>query len=263
MQDPWFIRSQTRPDARLRLFCFPYAGVGASTYRTWPAGLPADVDLCAVQPPGRETRLRERPFEDMEALVEALAERIRPYLDLPYAFFGHSMGACVAFELARGLARGGAPPASCLLVSGRRAPRLPNPEPPIHRLPDDDFIAEIRRRYGGIPEQVVRHPDLLALLLPGLRADLTALERYVHEVGEPLACPLLALGGTTDPCVSVSELEAWRAETTGAFLLRLLPGGHFYLQDARSQLLEIVTAALRTVAAPTFTGSAHEQICAT
>jgi medium-chain acyl-[acyl-carrier-protein] hydrolase len=243
---PWFVRPQPRPFARLRLFCFPYAGIGASAYRPWAAELPPEIELCALQPPGRETRLREAALDDLDELVAAVGSEMLPLLDRPFAFFGHSMGACVAYELARRLARQGAPPPVRLFVSGRRAPGVPHTEPPMSTLPDDAFIDEIQRRYNGIPEEVLQYPELVALLLPGLRADITALERHVHQPGEPLDCDLLALGGVGDPRVSPSELEAWRSETAGAFSLRLFPGGHFYLQSARQPLLDTLVGALRS-----------------
>jgi medium-chain acyl-[acyl-carrier-protein] hydrolase len=246
VNSPWFVRPQPRPEALLRVFCFPYAGIGASAYRAWAAELPPEIEACAVQPPGRETRLREPPLDDLGALVEALGKEIEPWLDRPFAFFGHSMGACVAFELSRSLERRGAARPLRLFVSGRRAPSVPNLEPPMSGLPDDAFVAEIQRRYNGIPEEVLRYPELVALLLPGLRADITALERHIHRPDTPLASPILALGGTGDPRVSPAELEAWRGETSGVFSLRLFPGGHFYLQSARQPLLDTLVGALRS-----------------
>ena len=233
----------------LRLFCFPYAGIGASAYREWPSGLPQHVELWGVQPPGRETRMTEPAFSDMNALVAAVTGEIVPHLTRPYALFGHSMGAVVAFETARRLRAVGAPEPVRLIVSGRRAPHLPDPEPPLHALPDDRFIAELQRRYGGIPAQVLEHRDLLALLLPGLRADLTALERHDHVSGEPLGCPITAFGGTDDPRAGRSELEGWAEHTGGAVTVRQFPGGHFYLQDARQPLLDAIAVALHQATA--------------
>jgi medium-chain acyl-[acyl-carrier-protein] hydrolase len=240
----WFVRPQPQPDARCRLFCFPYAGVGPAIYRTWSALLPADIDLWAVQPPGREARFREQPLADIDGLVESVCASMRPHLDRPFALFGHSMGACVAFEVARTLAARGAAPAR-LFVSGRRAPGAPNDEPDMHTLPDDAFVAEIRRRYNGIPDAVLEHPELLQLLLPALRADIAALERHTHRPAPLLACPVLALGGTHDTVVPVDELARWRAETSGEFALHVFEGGHFYLQDARDTLLRTIVATLR------------------
>jgi len=246
LSSPWFVRPVTRPFARVRLFCFPHAGVGASVYRPWAAELPQDVELCAVQLPGRETRLREPPFRDLRELVDATLEQIAPMLDRDFALFGHSMGACVAFELARRLEGGDGPGPARLFVSGRRAPSIPPSEPPMHPLTDAQFVEEIRRRYNGIPDEVMQHPELVALLLPCLRADIEMLERHSHRPSAPLRCPVSALGGAQDPVVSAAELGAWKEETAGGFSLRLFPGQHFYLQSARGAVIDSVTDALRS-----------------
>src|SRR5690606_16287675 len=146
---PWIIRFQSRPDARVRLFCLPHAGVGASAYRTWHTGLGPEVEVCAVQPPGRESRFREPPYRRLVDLADAVADAIAPETDRPYALFGHSMGAWVAFEVARRLDGRRAGPA-CLIVSGRRSPQSEAEAPPIHQLPDDAFIEELMQRFGGI-----------------------------------------------------------------------------------------------------------------
>ncbi|CAN5545469.1 N/A [soil metagenome] len=250
MQASWFFRPKPRPAAQLRLFCFPYAGAGPSVFRGWADALPAEVDVLALQAPGREARLREPPLGDLSDLVARTAEQIQPYLDLPAVFFGHSMGALVAFELARRLAAGDGFSPRRLIVSGRRAPQLQEPEPPIRDLSDDDFVAEIRRRYNGIPDELMQHPDLLALLLPGLRADVAALEGYRYRSGEPLDCPVAAVGGADDPRATLAEIQGWREVTRGAFSVRLFPGGHFYLQSAHSRLLAFIGATLRSALDP-------------
>jgi medium-chain acyl-[acyl-carrier-protein] hydrolase len=252
----WILRFDPKPQADLRLFCFPYAGVGASCYRAWPALLPPEFELCAVQPPGREGRLREPPFRSIPELVEAAAAGLEPYFDRPFAFFGHSMGALVAFEVARLLRRGGRTGPCWLFASGRRGPRVPDREPPLQHLPDAEFVAEIQRRYGGIPDQVLQHRELLELLLPGLRADVAALDTYVYRPGEPLDCPVTAFGGMADKMTLAEDLDAWRAETRGAFELEMFPGGHFFIDEARPRVVERVVATLRGVlAASSGTGS--------
>jgi medium-chain acyl-[acyl-carrier-protein] hydrolase len=245
----WFFRPKPVPHARLRLFCFPYAGAGASVFRTWPSGLPADVEVLAVQPPGRESRFQERPLTDLAALVDALTPAVRGYLSGPYAFFGHSLGATVAFELARRLARGGQRPPVYLFVSGRRGPRLPNPDPPIRHLPDAEFIDELKDRYGGVPDEVLQHAELLQLLLPILRADITMFETYEYREADPLRCPLAAFGGTEDPRSARPQIGAWREETAGPFSAAMFPGGHFFIDSARGELLATVSRHL-TMPAP-------------
>lgn len=244
MTQNWFVRPAPQPDGRCRLFCFPYAGVGPAMFRPWSALLPGEIDLWAVQPPGREARFREQPLANIDEMVDSVVAAMEPHLDRPFALFGHSMGACVAFEVARTLADRGAAPAR-LFVSGRRAPGAVSNEPDMHLLPDDAFVAEIRRRYDGVPDAIMEHPELLQLLLPALRADIAALERHTHRAGPLLNCPITALGGTRDPVVPVDELARWRAASNGEFTLRLFAGDHFYLQTARDALLQTIVATLR------------------
>jgi len=202
------------------------------------------VELWAVQPPGRETRLQEPAFRHMEPLVEQVAEVLAPLLTKPFALFGYSMGALVSFEVARLLRRRGAPGPVRLLVAARAAPQVPHSQPPIHPWPDDAFVAEVCRRYNGIPQAVLREPELVELFLPLLRADCELIETYVYRPEAPLDCPISAFGGCDDGGVSPAMLEAWREQTRAEFRLRLLPGDHFFLNTARPSLLRVVVADL-------------------
>jgi surfactin synthase thioesterase subunit len=244
MSGSWLVRFAARPQATARLFCFSCAGLGASMYRLWPAALPADIELCALQLPGRETRLREAPLSSIPALVDAIVPALQPHFDRPFAFFGHSMGAVLAAEVTRTLASLGAPTPRHLIVSARRPPHLPDTAPWLHTLPDDRFVAEINRRYGGVPVQVMEQRELLGLLLPCLRADIEALENFTPPARHPLSTPITAFGGTYDQRASRADLEAWRGETNSAFRLRLFPGDHFYLNPQRAALLTEVSATL-------------------
>jgi medium-chain acyl-[acyl-carrier-protein] hydrolase len=180
----------------------------------------------------------------MAAIVDALVPALLPHMDRPFAFFGHSMGSVVAYEVARDLVRRGAPTPEHLFVSGRRPPSMVAPDPPMHVLPDREFVAEINRRYGGIPDAILRDPELMALFLPCLRADVTALETHQYQPSEPLHCPVSALGGAHDRLTPYEHLDAWRAETTAAFSVRAFPGDHFYLVQQRDSLLAHIAAAL-------------------
>lgn len=233
---PWFTSQRLNPLARLRLFCFPYAGGGAPIYRLWPQSLPSEIEVCVGQLPGRGTRLREQPFTSLDALVEAAAEAIAPLLDKPFALFGHSMGAMISFELARKLREQGRPQPVHLFVSGRRAPQLPNRDNMSYNLPEAELGQELLR-LNGTPREVLEHPELMELMLPLLRADFSVVETYVYRPGVPLDCPLTAFGGLRDAEVSREQLEAWREQTTGEFTLRMLPGDHFFLNDPQSQAL--------------------------
>jgi medium-chain acyl-[acyl-carrier-protein] hydrolase len=238
--NPWLIVPSPRPRAAARLFCLPYAGSGVAPFRPWANLLPPTVELCLVQLPGRETRLREAPYADLSTLVAALAEALGPALDRPFALFGHSMGALLAFELARATQRRGLAVPVHLFVSGRRAPQLPDPEPPIRHLADDSFVHEIVRRYNAIPRAVLEDEDLVRLFLPTLRADLTMLETHQHNSDEQLGCPISAFGGVDDARARRDDLLAWRFFTRQSFQLHQYAGDHFYL-NADSLRADLVT----------------------
>jgi medium-chain acyl-[acyl-carrier-protein] hydrolase len=248
--ETWFHCRRPNPQARLRLLCFPYAGGGVAVFRAWPSLLPAAIEVWALQLPGRDGRLREAIPAGLPALAAALADGLVPQLDRPFACFGHSMGALLAFEFARQLRQRGQAGPEHLLVSARRAPHLPRTEAPLHALPEGPFIEMLRQRYNGIPAAVLAEPELMQLFLPMLRADFRLIETYAYQSEEPLACPISAYGGAEDPWARPEELAAWQAQTRGAFHLQVFPGGHFYLQEALPQLLGSVSHALLPDAAP-------------
>ncbi len=232
----WLLREPNR-HARLRLFCFPHAGAGASTYRAWSAPLARDgFDVCPVQLPGRENRLGEPAYLAIKPLVEALVEGIIPYLDRPYALFGHSMGALVAFESARSLRQRGARLPCHLFVSGRIAPQREDPRPRLHDLADAALLTRLTE-LGGIPSALRACPELMAFQLPLLRADLAVNENYRHVPAPPLAVPITAFGGEQDPKTDDAEIRAWAEQTSERFSMHALPGGHFFVHDSVQPLL--------------------------
>jgi medium-chain acyl-[acyl-carrier-protein] hydrolase len=243
----WLAYREVNPRARLRLLCFPYAGGGASAYRGWGAALPTDVEVCPVQLPGRESRLREPPFTRVDPLIRTLADVLEPHLDVAFAFFGHSMGAMIAFELARELRRRGGPLPQHLFAAGRRAPQLPAREEDIHDLPEPEFLAKLRE-LNGTPEEVLQHGELMRLLLPILRADFAINETYAHRPEAPFDFGISAFGGLGDREVTREDLELWHDHTRGRFRLRMLPGDHFFLHSAKDLLVEAVARDLAELA---------------
>jgi len=241
---PWLIRPQARPGHRMRLLCLPHAGVGPSVYWPWARALPGTIEVWAVHLPGREGRLREAPLSSLSSVLDGVVPALRPYLDAPWAIYGHSMGALLAFELARRLRREAGLKPVRLVVSGRRAPHRLDSRPHISHLSDAAFLAEMQRRYNGIPTEVLRHPDLMQLLLPALRADLTALETHTHIEDVPLDCPISAWGGLADPDISLADIEGWALHTRAGFSARLFPGDHFFVQTHRDAVLDALLADL-------------------
>lgn len=234
---PWFVVQRPVVRPRARLVCLPYAGGAATVFHHWWKGLPADVEVLSVQPPGRGTRFREPACTRMADLVAGLRSALLPLTDRPYVVFGHSMGAVAAFELMRSLPRAAQP--AHFFASGRGAPHLAPVQRTMHRLGDAELVDELRR-MNGTPEQVLRDPGMLALILPTIRADFTALENWAYEPGAPLDVDITAFGGSDDMLVPYDRLIGWGAHTRGFFEARLMPGGHFFLHSCPERLLEII-----------------------
>lgn len=228
--DRWIAFRKADPKAQLRLFCFPYAGAGALIFRKWSDGLPREVEVCPIQLPGRGTRLTEPPFTQLSCLIEALTRALVPLLDKPFAVFGHSLGALIGFELARQIRRQYGVHPIRLFASAGRAPQIPHRAPPIHTLPDNEFLAELRR-LNGTPRELLDHEELMEVMLPILRADFALYETYLYTTEPPLNCPISAFGGLQDRKVTASDLEEWRAQTSASFSLRMFPGDHFFLKE--------------------------------
>lgn len=240
---PWLIPYGSPRQARVRLFCFPYAGGAAHVFREWPRRLPQDVQLFAVQLPGRGGRLRERPFTGAGELVVAAAQALRPFMTRPFVFFGHSMGALISYELARLLQAEGRPVPSRLFISGCPAPQTAEKRDLTYNLPEREFIEELRR-LKGTPPEVLANPELLQLMLPMLRDDFAVTQTYRHQEGPPLWSPFTVFGGLDDEEAKREDLLMWRGLTTGDFTLQMLPGDHFFLNTSRPILLEIIARQL-------------------
>ncbi|MGB9177756.1 MAG: thioesterase II family protein [Pyrinomonadaceae bacterium] len=240
----WLAHHNPNPAAQLRLFCFPYAGGGAILFQHWSKSLPHTVEVCPVQLPGRGNRWHEPPFTSLLPLVREVALGLLPYLDKPFVFFGHSMGALISFELARLLRREGKPMPEHLFVSSNNAPQIGSTLPPIYDLPEPELMEELRR-LNGTPKAAFEHPELMKLVLPLVSADFSVCQTHVYTDEPPLDCPISVFGGTLDPDVSREHLVQWQHQTTSAFSLQMFEGDHFYLHTARQQFLNTLSQELQ------------------
>lgn len=234
----------TAGDGRIRLIAFPAAGASASMFRAWAGWLPGDIELWPARLPGRQDRLREAPFTGIAPLVRTLAAELERSPGKPFAFFGHSLGALIAFELARELRRRSCPQPSQLFVASCAAPRFWRDRPRMSGLPDDALVRQLRM-LDGIPEEVVRDRELLHLVVPALRADVLMSDTYVHMREEPLAVPISVFGGARDRFMKRADLSAWREQTTAGFELRILDGGHFFAPPAERLMVGTIAGQLR------------------
>jgi surfactin synthase thioesterase subunit len=245
-QDDWLRRFHPAPASRVRLACLPHAGGSASFYHPFSAALSPEVEVLAVQYPGRQDRLAEEPIPEIGRLADAVCRALLPETDRPLALFGHSMGAVLAYETARRLARRAAVVPAVVFVSGRRAPHRHRDE--TVRLRDDDGLVAELIALGGSDLRVLNEPEIARMVLPAVRSDYTAVETYRHEPGPRLASPVVALRGDADPRTTPEEVQAWQDHTEGDFATHVFPGGHFFLNDQRDGVLDVITKTLRRLA---------------
>jgi pyochelin biosynthetic protein PchC len=238
----WLRRYRPSPLARVRLVCLPHASGNASFYRTWAAGFPDDVEVVAVQYPGRLDRITEPCVTDMDAMVASIAVAVGPLLDGPVCLFGHSMGAAVGYEVAHLLERWYGVPLHGLFVSGHPAPH--HHRPGVKHLGSDDVLWDEVRRLGGTTQAVLDMPELRTALLPALRADYRLMETYRPTLSPPLLSPIVALTGDCDPEVDVHQAAEWGGYTDGRFACVVLPGDHFYLVAQRQAVTDAILGAM-------------------
>lgn len=233
----WIRYSLPRNRPQTRLFCLPFAGGYAAAFCRWPRLLPDEIEVCPVQFPGHGDRMLEQIFDNLDGLVDAAVDGLAGELDkLPYAIFGYSMGALVAFELTRALRRKGLRQPDRLFLAARRAPDLDTERQAIHGLADADFLDEIRR-FEGTPIGFFSEPALVRLALPALRADFKLCETYVYEREAPLEIPITAFAGADDSAAPPESAIPWREQTTCGFEMIICPGGHFFLMESEADLL--------------------------
>jgi surfactin synthase thioesterase subunit len=240
----WFVIPRPRPQAAVRLFCLPYAGAGASAYRRWPAAMGADIEVIAVQPPGRENRIAEDAAFDRDDLAAAIATQIAGD-DRPYALYGHSLGGWDAYEVTRHLHRTGSPLPVKLYTGGCRAPHIPvtGTFAGLSTLDDNTLVARIAQG-GGLHEAILAEPELVELLLPALRADFTRLDQYTHTHGDPLPVPIVAYAARADTAVTVADIQPWDRHTTAGATVHEVDGDHFFLLDDNSRVTDLITKDL-------------------
>lgn len=248
MTPKWTVRRLARPDAALRLYAFPHSGGSPGEFVRWADALP-DVEVFGVQLPGHGSRIAEEPLTSMAEVVSAIVDNVA--FGPPFAFFGHSLGALVAHEVALELRERGRPMPELLVVSAIPAPHLGPRRAPVHHLPDRELVSFIDGSYGGGIATVAGDPDLLAAVLPAYRADFEVYETYRYAPRPPLDVPLRVFGGRDDD-ITEDRLAAWARHTTAGCEVTVLPGGHFYLRDApgREEVLSFLRTSASRVATP-------------
>lgn len=228
---------------RMHLYCFSYAGGNAATYMPWQSVIDPSIEICGVQLPGRGHRYSESPFTSLPALVKVLAQIIITHSDLPFAFFGHSLGGLLEFEVARYLQLHQLPTPVILFASGCNAPQYREVDQHIHTLQDAELIA-VLKDYNGTPQQILADRELMAMLLPAIRADFSLSANYQYQPGPPLTCPIVVLAGTRDELQTRNQLSGWAKETTGPCETHWFEGDHFFIESDRNKVIDCVNAKL-------------------
>ncbi|MGB3513480.1 MAG: alpha/beta fold hydrolase [Microcoleaceae cyanobacterium] len=240
---PWIKIFQPSSHPRLRIFCFHSSASGASLFRLWGKYLPSNIEVCAIQLPGRETRIKEALITKWDDLLSSLIQALRPFFsEYPFVFFGHSLGGLICFEVARKLRAKKLPTPKYMFVSGRRAPQIPI-ENPLYQASNQTLISTLRE-YGGTPEAVLENRDLMELFLPILRADFTLNEKYIYSPEAPFEFPIVAFKGINDTAVNLQQLSEWEKHTLGTFALHEFPGGHMFFQQQPETLIEAILKLL-------------------
>ncbi|MEE1754632.1 thioesterase II family protein [Streptomyces sp. SP18CS02] len=247
MSSGWIRRFHPAPEAGTRLVCFPHAGGSATFYFPVSRAVSPGVDVLAVQYPGRQDRLNEPCVDDIPTLADRITEELVGWADRPLTLFGHSMGATIAFEVARRLEARGIVPLG-LFASGRRAPSSHRDER-VHLRDDDGLVRELQR-LSGTDAEVLADEAILRMVLPAMRSDYRAVETYRYTAGPPLNCPVTALTADDDPLVDVAEAEAWAQHTVAPFRIRVFTGGHFFVTAHAESVMREITGHIEAATTP-------------
>ncbi|QLE41164.1 SDR family NAD(P)-dependent oxidoreductase [Nostoc sp. C052] len=241
----WLVFPKPNPDACLRLFCFPYLGGSTSEFLPWSDNLPADVEVCAVKLPGSKDFLGKQSFDELTSVIKILVEVLVPYLDKPFAFYGHSLGALISFELARQLRRENSKTPAHLFVGASQAPQIPYLHPSVEKLPEFEPVKGVS--INDLPQLYRDNTELLELL-PLLLKEVTLLaEKYSYTEEEPLNCPISVFGGMQDNVITEDLLSAWREQTCSNFKLQMLSGNHLFLHSSQHLLLQAISEELSSL----------------
>ena len=239
----WFIKFKPKHHASIRLFCFHYAGGSALVFRDWEKDIIGDAELVAIQLPGRDNRYDEPLLCSISQVVDQLIENFNNYIYKPFVFFGHSMGALIAFEFARALRRKRISQPKHLIVAGTRAPQIFREKQPIHDLPDVEFIKELKK-YNGIPSPILYDKEFISTFLPIIRSDFCISETYEYMNEQSLNCPITALGGLIDNTFNKENLLKWKEQTIGSFKYYFLSGDHFFIKFSYKEVIKIINQTL-------------------
>ena len=236
----WIICPHENPNARIRLFCFPYAGSGISVYHSWYEKLSAEIELCMVKLPGRETRFNEAPYRRLPELIKKLSPAISIFFDKPFMFFGHSLGAHICFYLTRYLKENSQPHPEHIFISAARAPHLPELPHSLNYEMDEEAFIDKLKEFGGMVDEVLQNRELLDLVLPVLRADIEMLNTMKYTKGTPLECSITSIYGELDERANREDSEAWKKHTSKAFNLEKTEGKHLFINTHQDQVIDII-----------------------
>ena len=251
----WWEVLKPNRSATIRLFCFPYGGGSGLIFRPWQAQLPSFVELYCLQLPGRSKRIKEPPLTRSREVVTEAAKALLPLTDRRFAFFGHSLGAVISFEVARWLLSNEQRLPEMLFVSGRRAPQIADDGEPTQEMNDEEFVARLSELQGTPPE-LLADKEFLQFILPTLRADFKMIETYEYVEGGPLPCFITAFGGTEDEESHEGRLEAWSRQTSRGFSQYMIEGNHFFLHNRERELLRLLRRELSKLAPSAAIGAA-------